>query len=180
MPPKSMHLRSVGRSTNLTEVCHTPALTNRLQLQGPLSRSGGDNFLQFQNHINCSGVVAETRPLRLGRSAKKQRVVQPLRVVAEPKCEQCCRPKQMLDPDLESAIGLEVSTARQGESDRSTVHHDIFETRVEPTAAPKRRQQSPTHTDKKSKRHCKRRTADLPKPLRDGQRSFWEILISSK
>ena len=47
---------------------------NFVQFQPRLSRSGEDNFLQFQNLLSCSGVVAETRPLRLGRSAKEQRL----------------------------------------------------------------------------------------------------------
>ncbi len=50
-------------------------------------------------------------------------------------CIWCCRPKQVLVPDLESAIGLDVLTARQGESDRSNLHHDSFGTQVEPTGS---------------------------------------------
>jgi hypothetical protein len=75
------HLRHADNYEGEPHFCQKQVLRNcgghisGLQLQGPLSRSDGDNFLQFQNLISCSGVVAETRPLRLGRSAKKQRLV---------------------------------------------------------------------------------------------------------
>ena len=62
---------------------------NRLQFEVPLARVGEDNFLHFQNLISCSGVVAETRPLRLSRLATCWRFVHPLRVDAEANCSRC-------------------------------------------------------------------------------------------
>ncbi len=78
-----------------------------------------------QNHID-----------RLGRSSYRLRTDTPVRAESWRICIRCCRPKQVLVPDLESAIGLDVLTARQGESDHSTLHHDSFETR---SSKPERR-----------------------------------------
>ena len=74
-------LGGVAGIRNKKPVLGTAVVTSaNFSFWGPLSRGGGDNFLQFQNHTSCSGLFAETRPLRLGRSATCRRLVQPLRL----------------------------------------------------------------------------------------------------